>query len=236
MSVATIFARLLWVLLNYHSTFNELPIGIETDEGGTPIRSWRTYIFPNFMESSRELYDPTTPWDSKVNRKLFDGSLVNVPRRDGTKNLVVLNPCFDAWRCRSCDSTSRRGVNYAVVIGQETAFPKNRAVKFDEITDGLENTILVVETLSGSKYWTEPRDLLFSKMEFKVDRKNNGEIASLHSGGVFVGFADGQVYFMSDSISADDLSALLTISGGENVTRKDLVSRGFLSQDAANSR
>ena len=126
----------------------------------------------------------------------------------------------------SSDSTKR--VNYAVVVGEETAFPPNRAVAFNEITDGLENTILIVETLSGSSIWTEPRDIQFNSMKFVLGNSENGELASKHKDGVNVAFADGEVYFLAKSITPDELRALLTISGGESIKRQDLLDRGIL--------
>ena len=53
-------------------------------------------------------------------------------------------------------------------------------------------------------------------------------MASRHPNGINVGFADGAVLFLSDSVSVDDLRALLTIAGNESVTRAELVERGVL--------
>ena len=121
-------------------------------------------------------------------------------------------------------------MNYAVVVGETTAFPLNRPVKLEEITDGPENTILVIETLSGSSVWTEPLDVEFDDMKFRLNRNDNGELASKHRGGVNVGFADGEVYFLYDTVSEDELKALFTISGGEATTRQDLLDRGVLGR------
>jgi prepilin-type processing-associated H-X9-DG protein len=44
-----------------------------------------------------------------------------------------------------------------------------------------------------------------------------GDIYSFHSGGANIGFADGSVHFVRDSISIVTLAALVTKAGGEVV-------------------
>ena len=213
-------------LHNYESAFGRLPIGIEIKPDGTLYSSWRVSVAP-FLESAQQFYDPKFAWNSPQNARLYDGSTVIATNKGGgNPTPVVLDPCHP-WRwCCSSDSTKR--VNYAVVVGEETAFPPNRAVAFNEITDGLENTILIVETLSGSSIWTEPRDIQFDSMKFVLGNSENGELASKHKDGVNVAFADGEVYFLAKSITPDELRALLTISGGESIKRQDLLDRGIL--------
>ena len=194
---------------NYEASNKHLPIGIETSPDGSPYRSWRAHILP-FLESNPTSYDPNSAWNSKPNTRFYDGTFGSWP---------------EVWYCPS-DSTKR--VNYAVVVGTETAFPPNQNVKLDEITDGLENTILVVETLSGSDKWTEPRDLQFDSMSFVISKSKNGEIGSRHTGGAYAGFADGEVHFITDAISPEELRTLLTIAGNEPITRQQLIDRGVI--------
>ncbi len=215
-------------MLNYESTHGTLPIGVETDANEIPTRSWRTLLYPMYIEASQQHYDPNLPWDSPNNKRLIDETPVTITDKGGgNPRKISLDPCPCIWRCPSCDTGSKR-VNYAVIVGDQTAFPMNRSVKLDEVTDGLENTILVVETLSCSPFWTEPLDIGFETMKFRIDRSSNGEISSCHPDGAHVLFADGKTYFLSSSVSADELHALLTIAGGESVTRQELIDRGIL--------
>ncbi len=213
-------------MLNYESAHGHLPIGIEESSKGTPFASWRPLVNP-FLESAQQFYDPNFGWDSPQNARLYDGSqVVATDKGGGNPRKVVLNSCPHwFWRC---PSDSKIQTNYVVVVGNETAFPLNRSVALAEVTDGPENTILVVETLSSSSIWTEPRDIQFDSMKFVIDRIANGELASKHPDGVNVCFADGLAYTITDSITPAELRALLTISGGESVTRQDLLDRGIL--------
>lgn len=65
-------------------------------------------------------------------------------------------------------------------------------------------------------------------MKFVMDRTTNGELASQHATGVNVCFADGKAFTVTPSISPEELRALLTIAGGEAVTRQNLIDRGIL--------
>ena len=219
--------QIVLAMHNFESVFGHLPVGIETNADGTFRRSWRNHLYPSFMESAQKFYDPNFSWDSPANARLYDGTpVVATDKGGGNPRKIVLDPCPHWFWCCPSDSTKR--VNYSVVIGDETAFPLNRAVKFDEITDGLQNTIVAVETLSESSIWTEPSDIQFDEMKFLIGNTVNGELSSRHPNGVNVAFADGKICFMENTISIDDLRALLTISGNEPVTRRQLLERGIL--------
>ena len=215
-------------MLTYESSNGRLPVGIKMDETGRPFRSWRTFLYPHTMEQAQSHYDPGLAWDATKNKRIIDGTPVTATDKGGgNPRSITLDPLPAVWRCPTCERRSKQ-MNYAVVVGEETAFPINQTVKLDEITDGLENTILVVETLSGSTVWTEPKDLQFETMAFSIDNFPNDGLSSYHSEGVNVGFADGAAFFITKAISPDELRALLTIAGGESVTRQELIDRGVI--------
>lgn len=219
--------QIVLAMHNCESAFGHLPVGIETNADGTLRRSWRTHLYPVYMESAQSFYDPDFTWNAPENARLYDGTSVVATDKGGENpRSIVPDPCPHWTWCCPSDSTKR--VNYSVVVGNETAFPLDRAVKLEEITDGLENTIVAIETLSGGPIWTEPRDIRFEKMKFVIDESDNGELSSRHPGGINVAFADGEVYFLKNTINADDLRALLTIAGNEPVTRQQLLQRGTL--------
>lgn len=215
-------------MLCYESVHGRLPIGIETTAAGTPCHSWRVQVAP-FLESAQQFYDRKHAWDSKVNARLYnETAVIATDKGGGNPRSIVLDPCPDWFWCWCCPSDSKKRVNYAVVVGDETAFPLNRSVTFKEISDGLENTILVVETLCGSSVWIEPRDIQFDTMKFVIGEAKNGGLASKHGLSVNVCFADGLVYSVTSSISPEEPRALLTISGNESITRQELLDRGVL--------
>lgn len=215
-------------LLNYESAYHSLPIAVETDSAGKLWRSWRSQVYPVYMEQSSMFYDTTTSWDSTKNMRLLNGTPISLGSKDGTTRMATLNRHPWAFTCPSCESNNRQGINYVVVSGEMTAFPKSRSVKLSEIKDGLENTILVVESITCVPDWTEPRDMEFDTMSFLVNAKTAPSISSNHPLGPLVCFADGEVYHLSKNALETEVRAMLTIAGNEGVVRQDLISRGVL--------
>jgi len=81
-----------------------------------------------------------------------------------------------------------------------------------DFTDGLSNTILVVEAApERAVEWTRPDDLVIDLSDPAAG------LFGTREGGVLAGFADGAVKFIPQSTGKDVLHALFTINGGETV-------------------
>ena len=65
----------------------------------------------------------------------------------------------------------------------------------------------------------EPRDLNVSEMSWKLNDFDSPAVRSEHSGLANVSFADGTVHSLEETIAPEDLKALTTIAGGEEVRR-----------------
>lgn len=127
----------------------------------------------------------------------------------------------------------------------------NTKPRFADITDGTTNTILLVEDAGRPQRYqrgkldtrsTVPgggwanRDNLIAPQGARLDTDgvnwvrlgtcavnciNQDEVYAFHSGGANVGFADGHVQFLRDSVTLRILAALITRAGGEIVTASD---------------
>jgi prepilin-type processing-associated H-X9-DG protein/prepilin-type N-terminal cleavage/methylation domain-containing protein len=105
-----------------------------------------------------------------------------------------------------------------------------------EVTDGLSNTILLIEDAGKPQFWQRgklmnPEDVLIGAgwadpggilyLQGDIDSgclincNNRANIYSFHSGGANFAFADGSVRFLSNSISLKTLVALLTAKSGD---------------------
>lgn len=119
-----------------------------------------------------------------------------------------------------------------------TQLLRYRAGKFRDVTDGLSNTIAVVERggrpidllrgkphvtpdnpnadYPGQGAWSASNTFAWAinENDAAVNVSNSKGIYSLHTGGANVAMADGSVRFLSESTSFDELVKLFSRSGG----------------------
>ena len=116
------------------------PARANFDKQGKPLLSWRVHILP-YMEQ-KALYKQfhlDEPWDSEHNQKL-----------------IPLMPTL----FRNPTGTAGPGkANYLAVCGKGLMFDGSEVRKLDEITDGMSNTIALVEVNDDAAVtWTKPDD------------------------------------------------------------------------------
>jgi prepilin-type processing-associated H-X9-DG protein len=88
-----------------------------------------------------------------------------------------------------------------------------------EFSDGISNTIALVECVNSGINWLEPRDLTFEQAAKGINQTGVVPgISSAHKGGANSLFFDGAVKFLPESIPHDMLRGLLTANGGEDVS------------------
>jgi prepilin-type processing-associated H-X9-DG protein len=181
----------------YQSANGHFPAPTLSRSDGTPLLSWRVALLPQLgYQSLYDRFHLNEPWDSPHNLALI-------------KEMPPVFQCpGDGWHASG-------RTRYQVVVGPETEptsvntpFEPTRGVDLREITDGVSNTVLVLEA-SVSVPWTRPDDLRWEK---------GGPLprmASPHGGGAHVLLADGSSRFLRATIDPVILLAILTINGGE---------------------
>lgn len=190
-------------LHNYHDAFNSLPPPYVADAKGRPMHSWRVLILPFLgQEALYNEYRFHEPWDGPHNKLLADkgADLFRCPS-DAPENATPAGPT----------------TSYVAVIGPQTMWPGDRAVNFRDVTDGLSNTLLVVEARNSGIPWMEPRDFHVSQMAPTINSQSGQGISSNHVGGAHVLMGDGSARLLSDTLSLETIRALLTRDGGEVV-------------------
>ena len=189
--------QLAWAMLNYHDAFGCLPPAYVADESGKPLHSWRVLILPFF--NHRDLYEEYSfrePWDGPNNRKLAD----RMPK---------------IFHCPS-EPESGTYTNLVVIRGPGTAFPDGQSTCFADFRDGQAETILAAEIANSSICWLEPRDLDVRQMSLSTNDESRPSISCSRPQGPYVVFADSiHCYWLSKSVTPDDLKALTTIAGQE---------------------
>ena len=112
-----------------------------------------------FMEQQAlyKQYDFNQPWDSP--RNLARGG-VSIP----------------VYRCPSDGNPASTETNYAMVVGDHTIGGKlNEKIDFSKVTDGLSNTIAVVEVTGLGINWEEPKDITVDELLRLVGTRGNHE-------------------------------------------------------------
>ena len=169
------------------------PAYIADKKTGKPLLSWRVAILPYIdQDALYRQFHLDEPWDSENNKKWAD---------------VVIAVY------RSPASAAKPGMtNYLTVRGKDTVFPGKEAITPAEITDGMSNTIMIVEANDAKAVpWAKPDDL-------EYDPKNPAAgLGGLFPGGFNAAFCDGSVRFMSSTIDAEILRQLFNRHDGQPV-------------------
>jgi hypothetical protein len=194
-------------LQSYEYKHGHFPPAYIADKDGRPMHSWRVLILP-YMDHDDiyQQYRMDEPWDGPNNRKLWR---VRIPE----------------YECPEQNDNGNPTTSYVAVAGPETVWHGTKPVSIEEISDDRTNTIMVVEMANSGIRWMEPRDLDFSTLQLKINPKEGVGISSLHRDvswlrsllGAYVGMADGSVRFLPTDYPPENIKAMLTIGGGENV-------------------
>lgn len=158
------------------------PSDVRDESTGEPLLSWRVRLLPYLDQ--QELYDQfklDEPWSSEQNQSL----LSRIP---------------DAYR----DSGPGRAAGaegdttFVAIAGDDTVFGAQTPVTAESIMDGLDRTIMIVQSAPATA-WTKPDSA-------QRDAKNGALLqGGIHPGGLFVVLANGHVLFVaSDELLAQE--------------------------------
>jgi prepilin-type processing-associated H-X9-DG protein len=183
----------------YEAANGCFPPAYIADKHGKPMHSWRVLLLP-YLEQ-QDLYDRYRfgePWNSSNNRAVTDLAI-------------------GLFQCPSQPDAKEPITNYMMVVGPHTISSGSESRQIAEITDGLANTIMLVEVADSATWWAEPEDLHFDKLHFTINGSKRQGISSYHPHGANVAFCDGSVRLLKDSTNPQLVKAMLTIDGGETV-------------------
>jgi hypothetical protein len=189
----------------YENSYGSFPPAYIAAEDGTPMHSWRVLLLP-FLDAQGvyDKYSFDEPWNGPNNIKL----LHSMPP-------IYLCPSAslsdDEWN--SCTS-------YVAVVGPHTAWPGTTPRRIPEITDGLPNTMLLIES-NELVPWLEPRDLQLEEavdslasVDWAVAPHKTEDFFFQYSAGRCVAFADVSVRLVSNGLGREAWSEGLQVNDG----------------------
>ena len=195
---ASNMSKLAMAMLAYEADQGCFPPAYVADADGKPMHSWRVLLLPYLgYDHIYERYDFSAPWDSP-------------------QNMAILAWMPDEFACPAdLDARAASESSYMVIVGDETMFPGKDNTTREQITDGGENTIMLVQTLASGVCWLEPRDLAIDQMRFQINGRPGVEIGSNIDDGAYIATADGSIHFLTFDVSPYLVRAMTTIDGNE---------------------
>jgi len=190
---------------NYHETYAVLPPGGTFNKTGQPQHSWVSQVLPFLDQAS--LYDRidfNQPWEAEVNQKPFQ-----------TRISTIYSPGMKSdYDNGKSSEEAFQGYQPTHYVANSRVLNVNSNMKFDQISDGISNTILAGEIKSYIKPWGDPKN--FRDPALGINRQKNG-FGSPFTGGAHFLLGDGSVRFISEDIDPAVLKALSTPNSGEPV-------------------
>ena len=197
-------------LLEYHEVYGSFPPAVVNDPAGNPMHGWQVLLQPLFGGwDLYERYDLTQPWDGPNNQPL-----------------ASINGQYMA-----CDSMmgGPGATRYFFVTGQGR-WADNQPPRLEDMKDGAEQTILVVESHTVAAAWSQPRPLTVDEL---LAQARSGQLAVHHyrprhewapwRDGLHVLMADGNVRVLRPDLDERTWRALLTPAGGETIDLDDVL-------------
>jgi len=211
--------QILLGLQNYHDTYAKLPPATLIEH------SWRVRLYP-YLEASAfyDRYRFEERWDSEWNRTLEFRELPGKKLMTETEEsgLWKINPdassiASGVWQCPSDRDHKSTYTTYLMLVGPSAFGLPSEGRSWDEITDGLSNTIAVAEYAGHDISWLQPKDFNTETMSFRINDPDKMSISSHHPDGPLVVMADGSVRQLSPDLPLEVVKAMITIDGGEKI-------------------
>ena len=184
----------------YNDANKVFPPAYTVDANGKPLHSWRVLILPYVGQG--ELYNQirlNEPWDSEYNKQFHNRDIA----------------CY-----HSGGTDSPKGfTDFSLVVGPDTITDGPMARKMFDISDGLSNTILLVER-TKSVCWMDPTEVTQEAALLGFGASPDG-IAAFYNGGekAIVGLCDGWASpIRTTTATPEQIQSALSLADGKHVS------------------
>jgi hypothetical protein len=184
---------------NYADDESGFPPGTLVDDKGVTLHGWEAAILSYVDQAPLHAQiDFSKPWDSPENLDLFR------------------TPLQVFQDLRYAELKDADGLPVSHYAANQLVLKPGRSLRFNEITDGLSNTLLLGTMAEDPRGWGTPFNLRDPSLGLNAGPKSFG---SPEGKSVVLLFADGSARIVRDTISRDVFKALGTPAGGEKVPR-----------------
>ncbi len=205
-------------LHQYHDQYGSFPPAYVLGPDEKPWHSWRVLLLP-FL-GANDLYSQyrfDEPWDGPNNRKLL-ASGPAVYTSPFQKNLKPGT------------------ASYLAVVSRRTMWPAYFPVRIEDVTDGISNTIQLIEQDGSDVVWCEPRDMRERDAIAMLKPPPRERKFSVNKSETFlIAMADGSVRSVWQKINRDLFVSLLTPKYRELMVANDQWPAGLFAEDRGES-
>ena len=202
--------QLQYGIQNVEEVKGYLPLAAQPRGVNGDLQSWRVTVLP-FIENTFGFltnFSVDEPWNGPNNARY----------------LAKVSP----WYLAECPAHRQSpATDYFAITGPQTAWGDGDTRTYDDVTDGLSNTILLIEASGRGVHWAEPKDLSFDEAVDLLSTPIPADDSEGHLAvrGYFVkpsyvrnvAMCEGRARSLHVPIPREDAIALLTASGGESV-------------------
>ena len=200
------------VALNrHHDQHSAFPVGgVFTRDAEGVVKGqhgWMTFLLPFVGE--QELYQSIVqgkPYDDPVNRAAMGRDVVTYFAAGGDRAKIVQGFAVSHFAGVGGEIDDATGLSHVGI------FQRDEAVKKEEVTDGLSNTLIVGELAGTYPPWGDPEN--WRTIGRGLNKDVNGFGNSTGNGASFL-LADGSVRFFNNQTDPKLLLKLSTRDGGE---------------------
>ncbi|MGI9473027.1 MAG: DUF1559 domain-containing protein [Rubripirellula sp.] len=176
---------------NYHADFGQLPPAFTTNAKGQPTNSWRLTLTPYLDDSDRlERWSLTEPWDAGVN----SGLATPTPK-------VYTSPIVQ-------DPPTETETHVFAVRHLDGMMPGASGLKFEDIADGLGQTIFAAYLPNHTTHWAAPQDISLKRLQDELG------VAGSDAPCILL-FADGSVRVIDAPVKPELVTSWVTRRGNE---------------------
>jgi hypothetical protein len=217
----------------FRTTNGVYPAGTVQDTGLPPEErlSWLVTIWPYIQAGPSLRLNPAESWKSTANYPPFKDYFGKTHEPAHPVGHMKLFQCPGSLQPPEPEECSVNHYIGLAGVGQDAAslpigapgigfFGYDRVLKKSDVTDGLSNTIAVIETLRDAGPWTAGGSPTVRGLSEPSRTPYFGPDGQWHSNHerLLALFADGSIRNLTEKIDPSVLEALATIAGGEDVS------------------